>query len=198
MSFAKKMARKKLNKFKKLVDRSVDLGQRAEAKAEYASWKNDRRVIRQTEYECTVVFLYVIYKQHGFCYKRLKRIYDRAMVQLDCFEEGRITVQDLENLLAEEVGLEFNKNDVETYQLNMESRLRYNVLNAYMAAFMFACYEEFGWKKKRLQMLIEGWIVIAQGVKQGHLDFDAIVNELAEKAKTPLIKVKGGVTQYEH
>lgn len=113
---------------------------------------------------------------------RLLRLRKKMFVHLECLRTGYSTVEDLEEIIKQEVGVAFQI-DPDCKNWDMVRRTEYEVVRVMSAVFVVALRDEFCFGPKRLDKAYLELTSIAHDVQMQKVDFKQLRKERELRAK---------------
>lgn len=189
-SFAKKMARKA----KKARREGVEKGQRVAVKANRDVkhsylLQNCRETLTRREVlrNLSAVFLYAMHRDAGFGARgghksRLYRLRDKMQRVFDCIVSKNVTIHEISDYLRNDIKLDV---DIITCDPKADwlRKIEHKAVQEMEAAFLMALIDEFGYKKKRLEVAYMYCAKLSTELKEGKLTYRYIRQEI-EKIMT--------------
>lgn len=189
-SFAKKMARKA----KKARREGVEKGQRVAVKASRDVkhsylLQNCRETLTRREAlrNLSAVFLYAMHRDAGFGARgghksRLYRLRDKMQSVFDCIVSKNVTIHEISDYLRNDIKLDV---DIITCDPKADwlRKIEHKAVQEMEAAFLMALIDEFGYKKKRLEVAYMYCAKLSAELKAGKLTYQYIRQEI-EKIMT--------------
>jgi hypothetical protein len=189
-SFAKKMARKA----KKARREGVEKGQRVTVKASRDVkhsylLQNCRETLTRREAlrNLSAVFLYAMHRDAGFGARggpksRLYRLRNKMQSVFDCIVSKNVTIHEISDYLRNDIELDV---DIITCdpKADLLRKIEHKAVQEMEAAFLMALIDEFGYKKKRLEVAYMYCAKLSTELKTGKLTYQYIRHEI-EKIMT--------------
>lgn len=184
MGFAKKFRKRDERKLRRRTREERHKEQKAEAQAFAVAYNYAHNYIRQAAgtalINITTLFFYVLHKHFGFGRGRADKVFDKAVFVKTCIGDGYITYGGILDCIVEETGADFHVPENEYRKMSAKKRITAEATNRSIALYMFAVYELFGFKKKRLERIWDEIESTSEKILDGELTWDGIESELAK------------------
>lgn len=144
---------------KRKMEKSANRGEIRAAKSYVSAQQNVRHASTKEIVTCEAVRMeamtnimvtmdVAVNRVLGFGREKLLRLRKKIHMQLECIKTGYVTVEEIEEILRQELGMDFRINP-DSVNWDMIRRTQYEVVRVMSAVFVLALRDEFGLGTKR-------------------------------------------------
>ena len=184
MSFAKKMARKKLNKMRKDADAGARMQtnhQRDVLESFYRQNQSDTKIWHDTICDMMILFTYALYRTYNFKKRRIEKFYEKSVLVSQCIRSKHVTFEDLETILQDEAKYKYPHEELSGKKFSHDNKIRLKTIEEMSIIFYFAVYDLWGFCNKRLQKLSNCMAAEASCMSKGTLTIEDLENVLVKE-----------------
>lgn len=184
MSFAKKMARKKINKLRKDADAGARKGSHNRQdvlRSYYQQNVSDTKVWQDTICDMMILFCYALHREYGFSKKRLERFYEKAVLTSICLRGKYVTFPELEQILKDEAKYVYPHEEIDNQKYNHANKIRLKTIEEMSIIFYYSIWDVFGYANTRLKRLSKCMAAEATAMSEGKLTVADLERALKEK-----------------
>ena len=190
MSFAKKMARKKMKVLKKDVHdlkRDVKSGIRQERHLTTKEIIKSHAIAAEAYDNLVLIFDVAVHRKWGWGPARRQILHKKMAMHILCMKSGMVTTPDIEKILRDELGIDLEKRHLKAESWDREREIKYRVIDDMSAIFMLSLSDQFGYKRTALERVYDVAADVAAELKYRKktiADLKAELNGRKKKEKT--------------